>query len=240
MRALAEINRRFYGQYADEYSQTRGRPSRGWERIVGRVRAARPSVLDVGCGNGRLGRYLAATLGRPFDYVGVDASTELLAIARTELGSDARLVEHDFLAAPPEQMLPDGAGDAHALVALFNVLHHVPGRDRRRALVQAAAARTAPGGVFAFSIWQFADRPRFDVRIVPWTDASAPAVEPSELEPGDHLLRWGDTTVRYCHAMSEQEAGELAALPGVSLVDRYDADGRSGDLNRYVVFVRGA
>lgn len=236
--ALGEINRVFYRVHARDFDQTRRRPSRGWERVAARIAAQRPSVLDVGCGNGRLGRYLVAALGRPIEYVGVDVSPELLALARTDLGSDARLVEHDFLAAPARAILPDAAGRDHALVAVFNVLHHVPGRDRRRELIEAAAERTASGGVLAFAIWQFGNRPRFAERFVPWTEASAPAVDLSQLEPGDHLLRWNDDAVRYCHSVDEREAEELADLDGFDVVDRYDTDGRSDDLNRYCVLMR--
>jgi SAM-dependent methyltransferase len=238
VRALAEINRAFYGQYADDYSQTRGRPSRGWERVVARVQGERVSVLDIGCGNGRLFRYLASALGRPFDYVGVDASSELLAFASDAVGTQGRLIRHDFVAAPIDDVLPLEAGRGYSLVTLFNVLHHVPGRERRRALVHAAAERTAPGGVLAFTLWQFGNSARFENRILPWDDPSAPAVDTSELEPGDHLLRWSDRSVRYCHLIDAGEEAELALHPEFDLVENYDADGRTADLNRYVVLAR--
>jgi SAM-dependent methyltransferase len=60
-----------------------------------------PSVLDVGCGSGRVGeRALEAGAGR---YLGIDFSGPMLALARERLarfGSRVELVEGDFLTQP--------------------------------------------------------------------------------------------------------------------------------------------
>jgi SAM-dependent methyltransferase len=62
-----------------------------------------PSVLDVGCGSGRVGeRVLAAGAVR---YVGVDFSAPMLSLARERLarfGAKAELVEGDFITEPLE------------------------------------------------------------------------------------------------------------------------------------------
>jgi SAM-dependent methyltransferase len=64
---------------------------------------AEPSVLDVGCGSGRVGEgTLEAGAAR---YVGVDFSGPMLDLARSRLarfGSRATLVHGDFLEAPLE------------------------------------------------------------------------------------------------------------------------------------------
>ena len=57
----------------------------------------------------------------------------------------------------PGAALPSGP---FSLVALMGVLHHVPGRETRAALVAAAADRLAPGGLLALTLWRFAGRPR--------------------------------------------------------------------------------
>ena len=88
-RALEAINRAFYRERAAEFSATREAPWRGWERLLARVRSPKRTsplrVLDVGCGNGRFGAFLAGALeadGTRLEYVGVDASAPLLAAAR--------------------------------------------------------------------------------------------------------------------------------------------------------------
>jgi SAM-dependent methyltransferase len=71
---------------------------------VDTVRAYRaPSVLDVGCGSGRIGEFaLEAGASR---YVGVDFSEPMIALAEERLarfGARAHLVTGDFIAVPVE------------------------------------------------------------------------------------------------------------------------------------------
>lgn len=56
---LNAINQEFYRVTADEFDQTRGTAWPGWVRLLPHLRAPL-SVLDVGCGNGRLGVFLSA------------------------------------------------------------------------------------------------------------------------------------------------------------------------------------
>ena len=56
-----------------------------------------PSVLDVGCGPGRVGEAVLAAGAA--SYVGIDISPRMLVLARARLGGDTRveLLEGDFL-----------------------------------------------------------------------------------------------------------------------------------------------
>lgn len=242
-RALQQLNGAFYRDCAASFSRTRTRPWRGWERWL-RWLPARPGgaalrVLDVGCGNARLARFLAE---KPcaIDYTGLDASEPMLALARDRLpeGGAARLQLVDFVATAPEQALPDASFD---LVALFGVLHGIPGRERRLALVRAAARRLSPGGLLALTTWRF-DGAALRHRIVPWEAPAARAlgIDPSRLEPGDHLVAWGDERqLRYAHAIDAAELDALAADTGLVPLARYRDDGRDGAANEYALFRRG-
>jgi SAM-dependent methyltransferase len=67
------------------------------------ARHSQPRVLDVGCGSGRVGE--AALEASAGEYVGVDFSEPMLALARERLsrfGAKAILVQGDFLDAPLE------------------------------------------------------------------------------------------------------------------------------------------
>ncbi len=178
--------------------------------------------------------------GERFDYVGVDASEGLLARARArQLGAGrARFLRADWALSPPERALPPGT---FSLVVIFGVLHHVPGAARRRALLEAAARRLAPGGVLALTAWRFEASPRLRARLVTWEEynrGAARPVDPARLEPGDRLLRWGEREsggVRYCHFADDTETDRLAAGLGLERLAAYCADGRNGDRNRYLV-----
>lgn len=246
---LNEINLAFYRRRAGEFSATREFPWPGWIRLMEHFKArSNARVLDVGCGNGRFAAYLAEQLATrqpagaaPLEYFGADASAPLLAFAarRTLPSLRAHFTELDFVRAPTElPACPPGPFD---LVVLLGVLHGVPGHAQRRALVREAARRVVPGGLLAMTCWRFAEIERFKRRLVSWDTYNAGATEPverGELERGDHLLPWGrgSSAVRYCHATDEPELERLVCGLGLEPVDRYLADGRSGDLNRYAIY----
>ena len=253
--ALRRINRDFYSRHAADFDRTRhpgGWP--GWRRVVeaatvrppqvdddaaGSEGARRPlRVLDLGCGNGRFALFLERNPElrgrRPFTYVGIDVSAELIAHARTAAaGLDHIRFQVDDIERCP---LDEAASD---LVVLFGVLHHVPGFDARRRSLERAAAAVAPDGLLALTCWQFADAPRFESRRLEWaTEADA---DPNELEPGDHLLRWGPADSearRYCHHTDADELDRLVAGLPLTEVARYRADGPGGRQNLYWLGVR--
>ena len=71
---LDGINREFYSAQSAAFDATRDHPWPGWERTLA-VAPAWPQdgrVLDLGCGNGRFARFLAASGVDPFEYVGLD------------------------------------------------------------------------------------------------------------------------------------------------------------------------
>lgn len=226
-RCLNGINRDFYRLTAAEFNATRQRAWHGWERLLASIEMPLVSALDIGCGNGRFGRFLAEKQAQSFAYAGIDNCAELLAAAERDLGqvANARLklirrdVIEDSLAAPPAQ-----------LVAMFGLLHHVPGARQRCELVRGAASLVLPGGNLVFAAWRFYDKERFRRRILPWEKGI-------NVERHDYLLDWrrGTPARRYCHYIDDDEHRQLIQASGMDVVDDYRADGAEGDLNRYTV-----
>lgn len=239
--ALCALNRRFYATRAGEFDHKRSGAWPGWERVVAALPQRPVRVLDVGCGNGRLARYLLGRASVPVSLLGIDSCAALLERARagTPAGADVRYVEGDVLA-QADLTLPAAVRDAAPfdLVALFGFLHHVPGADTRRRLLARLADALAPGGLLAVSLWRFGGE-RFARKQVDWRDAAVPGVDLAALEPGDHLLAWGEggDAVRYCHLIDEAEEARLVA--GLPLLPVAAFDGEDG-LNRYVLLTRPA
>jgi len=240
-RALNAINRNFYAEIADEFSGTRRDPWMGWGRAVGhlpRPTEAPLKVLDLGCGNGRFASFLAGHLGPTMHYLGIDSSPAMLEHALLAHPNNSRIsFEHlDFLPDSGGIQLPEGPFD---LIVLFGVLHHVPGFETRRKLMVELVERLAEGGTLIVAAWQFALAPRFQSRILPWEQYAENGripIDLDELESGDFLLAWRDSTYpRYCHFVDLQELDSLFAGGGTVSLDRYTADGKSGDLNLYAV-----
>ncbi len=255
-RRLRALSQRFYDERAEAFDASRDHPWPGWRRLLSEMEAThegdRPlRVLDVACGNGRFARFLAEHGTRPFAYTGIDASEPLLEAARAQLAALAsprapqpcRLQGMDVLDEATRQAIPGAAFD---LVVAFGLTHHVPGAQTRRAMVGWLADRVAPDGWIALTVWRFADRARFADRLLPW-EALEPdlRVDPDTLEPGDHLLGFGDRAgpPRYCHHSSAEEIEAFVAClraRGFASPTRYDEDGRSHDLNHYLIAHRAA
>jgi tRNA (uracil-5-)-methyltransferase TRM9 len=227
VKRLNQINREFYRITADSFDESRGDAWPGWEVLLPYLLQPPLSVLDVGCGNGRFGVFLAQKIGADLAYTGIDSSASLLDRARVSLaGLNAHLEERDIVEQPPD------AGE-YGLVALFGVLHHLPGRAQRRVFMQTLAQRVAPGGYLAFAAWRFYEYERFRRRIIPW-----PA--DLEVELGDHLLDWqrGERALRYCHYVDGAEHADLIAATGLTTITTYRADGRTNDINCYSLLRR--
>jgi len=251
---LLALSEAFYRAHARAFDASRGHQAwPGWARIPPWLpggpsgsAGVKLDVLDIGCGNARFARFLADA-GFELEYTGVDANAALLAAARermsADLGARCRLIEHDFLASEaPGEALPTGPFDC---IALMGVLHHVPGRDWRLALLGAARDRLRRGGILALAAWQFADRPRFAARQVEWSGIGTVLERPVDraaLEGGDRLLRFGNdpsAPPRYCHQVADREFEGWPQALGLEALEDFRADGSEGDLNRYWILRRG-
>ena len=228
-RYLNNLNRAFYAKTANEFHATRGAAWPGWTRLLLYLHTPL-RVLDLGCGNGRFGVFLAEHRQTPLVYHGIDAEPRLLDFAHSALHAFADvkpiLDQADILTDP----LP---AQTYGLVVMFGLLHHVPGLERRRHLIAEAAARVAEGGLLVFACWRFMDFTRFRERIVAW---------PPEIpvERGDHLLDWrrGERAIRYCHHVDDDEQAALIAAAELELVDSYRADGEDSRTNSYAILRR--
>lgn len=230
---LLALNRRFYDQLADPFAESRQRPQPGFDRLLAHMPQPCDCVLDVGCGEGRFGRFLADA-GFDGCYRGVDFSEKLLASAAANLPAqlDSAFQVRNLAA---EGAL-DGLG-SYSVVASLAVLQHIPGRASRVRLLREMGAHLEPDGRLFLSTWQFLDNPRQQRKVVPWTEAG---IDEAVLETGDYLLTWrsGGYGLRYVAYIDAAETERLAAEAGLRLIANFRSDGREGDLNLYTVLSR--
>ena len=213
MLTLAELNRRFYsGETARQFSETRHRAWPGFRKLlphIGRTRSH--SVLDVGCGNGRLATFLAGELESPLSYHGIDASAELLEDARRATAATCPQASFEIrdLVLDPNERLPQGP---YSVIAAIAVLHHIPGAARRRQLVSALGERLAPGGVLVLTAWRFDRIERIASRVVPWAKANGTWVDVGDdtpIPPGALVVMYRDGSG------SDTRKGSAAANSGM-------------------------
>jgi SAM-dependent methyltransferase len=227
-RRLVELNRQFYADFGKNFSATRQRIQPGVRKIISGL-AGDERILDLGCGNGELARTLAQT-GFHGTYLGLDFSLPLLTDAGTQPQSfpvafrEADLAANDW----DSTLLP-----AHySLITAFAVLHHLPGLDLRRKLLQKVHGLLAPGGKFIHSNWQFLNSEKLKGRIQPWSAANLSA---AEVDAGDYLLDWrsGGAGLRYAHHFSVQELESLAGETGYRVEGLFLSDGAGENLGLY-------
>lgn len=244
---LLALNRDFYATVAEPFDATRSGLPIGWQALrpwLPPVPSDRPlRVLDVGCGNGRWARALAAW-GLACTYTGVDGDAKLLALAAENTHDlatiDCVFQQADFTTPGWSDALGLSAASFELVVCLA-ALHHAPGYRLRLQVVQALAALLAPQGVLIFSHWQFLQSERFVRKQIAWQTIGLTS---ADVEPGDALLPWqqGGYAVRYVHHIDEAEMAALAQAAGLSLRTTFYADGKEGNLNMYAVLgdVKGA
>jgi tRNA (uracil-5-)-methyltransferase TRM9 len=235
---LVALNLQFYQTFAEPFSATRQRIQPGVARgVAGLPPAAR--LLDLGCGNGELARYLLAN-GFQGAYWGLDFSAELLekAVETTRFNckppAAIAFQRADLSAAGWDAGLPHEPFD---VILAFAVLHHLPCHTRRLSLLRQIKDHLSPGGLFIFSTWQFHHSPRLASRVVPWEKVN---LTEDDLEPGDTLLDWrqGGAGLRYVHLFNEAELAGLAQSSGFHIQQTYISDGKEGNLGLYQIWQR--
>lgn len=203
-------------------------------------------VLDLACGNLRFERYLADALpGRMLSGYAVD-NCDPLVEAGERNGSDA-LSQIAFQSLDAIERLSAGclrealeAPDASCDLAVsFGFMHHVPLERWRAGLLRALVAKVRPGGFVAVSFWRFLNSDKLARKAKETTIRARAELGIPELPGNDYLLGWQDTQglYRYCHHFDEPEIERLLAMMADSadLVSRFEADGKTGNLNEYVV-----
>ena len=248
---LCALTGEFYRANAESFSQTRQSPWQGWVRLleVMDARAAEREllrVLDVACGNLRFERYLADTLpSRMLSGYAVDNCDPLVeAGERNESDALSRMsfqnldaIERLSGGSLRESLeAPDASCD---LVVSFGFMHHVPLERWRVELLRTLIAKVRPGGFVAVSFWRFLNSDKLARKAQETTIRARAELGIPELSPNDYLLGWQDTQglYRYCHHFDELEIERLlaAVADSAELVSRFEADGKTGNLNEYVV-----
>jgi ubiquinone/menaquinone biosynthesis C-methylase UbiE len=184
-----------YDHIAAHFSETRRNP---WPEVESFLEGRGGRLgLDVGCGNGRHAVPMATRVDR---VVGVDASVELLGLARERLSRAGAADAFDPVLGDAARLpVRSGAVDLAVYVA---TLHHLPSRSLRRRSLSELGRVLAPGGAALVSAWS-TTHDRFDA-------------DPDDPVGFDTTVDWtlpgGETVPRYYHIYAPEEFdADLAA-----------------------------
>ena len=226
---LIALNRAFYERLAAPFDRSRQVPQPGFTRLLDWLPHPCQRVLDVGCGNGRFG-YFVADNGITAAYMGVDFSPPLL--DKAEERQPGQFLMRDL--SQPGSLTGLGQFD---LVVCLAVMQHIPGQaNRQRLLTEMAACLTENGRIF-LSNWQFMDSPRQRRKRQAWSQIG---LSPADVEANDHLLNWqrGGYGLRYVCQIDEVETAVMVQSANLHLLTQFRSDGKEGNLSLYSVLAQ--
>ena len=253
---ICELSNHFYRTWANSFSDTRHNAWPGWIRCLEESKlTSQPHpdqlplhVLDVACGNLRFESHLARSMpDATIEVQALDACDELaLNSVRLPPNILVSFTHCDVMKELRSGTLPDALQfDAQAdLSVSFGFLHHIPLPQWRAAFLEALIEATKPGGFACISLWRFLTDDGLAAKAKASTTSGIAELGYSkeQFDEGDCLLGWKNeaSAYRYCHSFSDAEIEDLIETVSGSahLLARFQADGRTGNLNEYLVFQR--
>ena len=245
---LINLNKQFYGDFAEPFSSTRQRLQPGVKRIIAQL-PLNTSILDLGCGNGELYIQLVK-MGFRGSYVGIDFSPQLVSIAsnrwkeylqnRQENGiSDTQNQIPEFLESDitREGWFLDLPIQKFNTVFSFAVLHHIPSTQLRLKVLKDIYQVLYPGDNLYHSEWQFLKSARLRSRIKSWETVG---LNQEMVDVDDYLLDWRHEGygLRYLHHFSLAELESLASASNYIIEETFLSDGKGRNLGLYQAWRR--
>lgn len=126
-------------------------------------------------------------------------------------------------------------------VVSFGFMHHVPGTQWRERFLDTLIDATEPGGLICLSLWRFMDNEALaeKARRTHNNGTRELSLDATQFEPGDYLVGWKNKlgAYRYCHSFIDSEIDALLASTSrkAECLARFRADGRSDNLNEYLI-----
>jgi len=165
------------------------------------------SLLDVGCGNGRLIENLG---NKNISYLGVDNSEELIKLAKINYP------EQNFKVLDILKL--ETLTQKFDLVISVAVLHHLPSQELRFEALKNLKSVTTPGGQIIFSVWKLWSNKKYQKYL--WQNIWQKLTFKSNLDFGDLLFPWKNNrgeavSERYYHAFTKKGLKKLLNLAGL-------------------------
>jgi 2-polyprenyl-3-methyl-5-hydroxy-6-metoxy-1,4-benzoquinol methylase len=210
-----------YKQIAEHYNETRKRHLQPlWNKLVKYAENIKEgaSILDVGCGNGRL---IEAFENKKINYIGIDQNEKLIELAKKQkpgykfavgdLCKLGRIAEYDF----------------DYLISIA-VLHHLPGKRLRvEALKQCRNKINADGEIF-ITVWNMWSpkwqKKKFRQNIFKFFLLKL--IGKNKMDFGDILIDWKNSegqviSQRYYHAFTKRELKKLTRAADLKIKKIY-------------------
>jgi len=185
-----------YNSIADKYSRVREKDWREFNFLFDKYLLSNDKVLDLGCGNGR---FYQSFKNKGVDYLGIDVSSKLIEIAKSNHP------EGKFEVSSVESILSDSFDKVYSIA----VLHHIPSREFRLNFLKEIKRVLKGNGYLVLTVWNLKEKMKkrsfFD-----WF----------RLDKGDVFLPWYGSRDTYFHCFNLEELIQLVSEAGFDIIDK--------------------
>lgn len=171
------------------------------------------SILDLGCGNGRL---IALLQNYEIRYTGLDSCKKLLEAARQKYPAYT-FVSANMLNLP-------FADQSFDMVIAIASLHHIPSLYYRRRVLSEIKRVLKKGARLIASVWNIRHLPQYKAPF--YISIARSFLTMGRYDIGDTFIPWKDAygkhiSIRYYHAFSLRSLGNLAESQGFHIVELF-------------------
>jgi len=204
-------NRHDYNKIVEKFSNTRKFSWREFEDFLQYVNEG-DTVLDAGCGNGRLIELLSK---KNIEYTGIDYSDKLINIARKQHPG------HNFLVGDITTL--PFSNNKFNVIFCIATLHHIPGQKLRQQTIQGISRILKKNGYLIMTNWNLWQKMWWPMLI---QNALQKITGQSQLDWQDILKPWkneqGEIIIkRYIHSFRPGELKKLLSKNGLIILQQY-------------------
>ncbi|MCX6796645.1 MAG: class I SAM-dependent methyltransferase [Candidatus Falkowbacteria bacterium] len=212
---LLQIVEKNYEEITEQFDETRKKHL--WPELVNLTSQVKNNalVLDIGCGNGRL---LEAFQDKKINYLGVDKSRKLIALAKE------KYAKHKFVTGDILDLgkLPEINFDYVFCIA---VLQHIPGKNLQIDALKQLRNKISDKGEIIIVVWNMWAQKKFRNLIIKFFLLKL--IRKNKMDLGDVLFDWKNAqglrvSKRYYHAFRKGELKRVIKKAGLKIESLYN------------------
>lgn len=210
-----------YNEIAADFNLTRKKEI--WPEIIklaGKIKDG-DSILDLGCGNGRL---IETLKDKKINYLGIDNSEELIRFAKENYPSYKFIISDILNLEGAKELKEDNNSRKFDYIFCLATLQHLPGEDLRTKALEEMKALLKEGGEIIISNWNMWPQKKY--RFLIFKTFLNRLMGKNKLEFGDVLFPWKNSrgeikSERYYHAFRKNELLKIAKAVGFRNINIY-------------------
>lgn len=196
-----------YNTIASQFDRTRQKDWKEFDLFLKYIKKG-AKIADLGCGNGRLYKYLKTK--KEIKYIGIDNNNSLLAKAKKQ-HNNAKFINGDLLKLPLKTESIDIA------IAVASI-HHIPSQKLRAKSLQEIARIIKNNGILIVTAWNLF-QPKYKKFI--WQSRLRHILSLGKYDARDTFIPWGKTGVkRYYYAFKEKELQKLLEKNNFKIIEK--------------------